>query len=276
MADRTAGIVLAGGRSQRMGTPKAALEWHGSTLLRRAAGLVARAVDGPVVVVCARDQELPPLPANIEVVEDAREDRGPLQAIAAGLAQIGDHAEVVYVSGVDAPLLHPAFVRCVIGSLREEDEIAVPHAYGFAQSLAAAYRMSLAQRLDELIAQDHLATRELLAISRVHELHPDALLADPTLANHDPDFDSLLNLNTREDYAAARARPAPRITLQIAGDAEPRAANAATLAAAAAAATAGGLTLGPQIVATLGGHGTIDDPQEPLSSGDTVTFRVLA
>ena len=31
-----AGIVLAGGRSSRMGAPKAALEWHGSTLLRRA------------------------------------------------------------------------------------------------------------------------------------------------------------------------------------------------------------------------------------------------
>ena len=27
-------MVLAGGRSSRMGTPKAALEWHGSTLLR--------------------------------------------------------------------------------------------------------------------------------------------------------------------------------------------------------------------------------------------------
>ena len=30
-----AGIVLAGGRSTRMGRPKAALEWHGSTLLHR-------------------------------------------------------------------------------------------------------------------------------------------------------------------------------------------------------------------------------------------------
>ena len=35
---QVAGIVLAGGRLSRMGTPKAALEWHGSTLLRRVVG----------------------------------------------------------------------------------------------------------------------------------------------------------------------------------------------------------------------------------------------
>ena len=58
-----AGIVLAGGRSSRMGTPKAALEWHGSTLLRRVVGLVGRSVDGPVIVVCA--------PGGADVLNDA-------------------------------------------------------------------------------------------------------------------------------------------------------------------------------------------------------------
>ncbi|MBV9915777.1 MAG: hypothetical protein JO153_04675, partial [Solirubrobacterales bacterium] len=44
-----------------MGSPKAALDWYGSTLLRRVTGLVARAVDGPVIVVRAPVQELPEL-----------------------------------------------------------------------------------------------------------------------------------------------------------------------------------------------------------------------
>ena len=72
MAD-AAGIVLAGGRSTRMGSPKAALEWHGSTLLRRITGIVGRAVDGPVVVVRAPGQALPALPDGVEVVEDLGE-----------------------------------------------------------------------------------------------------------------------------------------------------------------------------------------------------------
>ena len=65
---QAAGIVLAGGRSSRMGTPKAALEWHGSTLLRRVVGVAGRSLDGPVVVVRAPGQALPDLPEWIEVV----------------------------------------------------------------------------------------------------------------------------------------------------------------------------------------------------------------
>src|SRR3954447_22279597 len=94
-----AGIVLAGGRSSRMGTPKAALEWHGSTLLRHVVGIVARGVDGPVVVVRAPGQDLPSLPANVDVVEDAREGRGPLQGLASGLAAVATSA--AYVSSTD-------------------------------------------------------------------------------------------------------------------------------------------------------------------------------
>jgi molybdenum cofactor guanylyltransferase len=39
-----AGVVLAGGRSARMGRPKSGLEWHGATLLFRTAAVVARAL----------------------------------------------------------------------------------------------------------------------------------------------------------------------------------------------------------------------------------------
>src|SRR6266581_6089080 len=101
-----AGIVLAGGRSSRMGTPKAALEWHGSTLLRRTAGVLARMVDGPVVVVRAPGQALPALPAQVEVVEDPREGLGPLQGLAAGLAAAADRAEIAFVCSTDMPFLH--------------------------------------------------------------------------------------------------------------------------------------------------------------------------
>lgn len=269
-AQGTAGIVLAGGRSRRMGTPKASLEWHGSTLLRRAVGLVGRAVDGPVVVVRAPGQELAPLPPDVEVAEDAREGRGPLQGIAAGLAQIGDRAAIVYVTGVDAPLLHPAFVRHLVRSLGPDDDVALPRAHGFAQPLAAAYRTAIAPCLQALIERDRLGTSALFAELRVRELDEAALLGDVDVATLDPVLDSLRNLNEPGEYESARARPAPRVTVRMPTDPRPRAVRGATLAAAAAAA---GVTLGSAIVADLDGHGVVDDPHEPLVAGDALTFR---
>jgi len=255
-----------------MGTPKADLDWHGCTLLRRAVGIVGRAVDGPVVVVCARDQQLPPLPARVELAEDEREGRGPLQGIAAGLRAIGDRAQVVYVSGIDAPLLHPAFVGHVIAALREAD-VALPRAHGFAHPLAAAYRAApVALLLQALLDDDDLGSAALFARCTVRELDETALLADPAIAVFDPQLDSLLNLNEPDEYERARARPAPHVTVSRFGrlriGLDPIGICAATLGAAAGAA---GVTLGGDVVAMLNGA-VAGDSREPLVAGDAVTF----
>src|SRR5215470_2653915 len=104
----SAGVVLAGGRSLRMGSAKAALEWHGSTLLWRTVCIIGRATGGPVVVVRAAGQDLPDLPADTEVVDDPREGLGPVQGIAAGLIALADRAEFAFVASTDLPFLHPA------------------------------------------------------------------------------------------------------------------------------------------------------------------------
>jgi molybdopterin-guanine dinucleotide biosynthesis protein A len=270
-----AGIVLAGGRSSRMGTPKAALEWHGSTLLRRIVGLVARAVDGPVVVVRAPAQQLPPLPRSVEVVEDAREGRGPLEGLAAGLAALDGRAQVAFASSTDAPLLHPAFVRRVLGAVAEDVDVVLPRAGGFPHPLAAAYRTTLLPTVERLLAADRLRPAFLFDECRVLRLDEDALLADGALAAADPALDSVLNLNEPADYEAARARPAPQVTVQRFGPlarnggAGPTALRAATLGAAAAAA---GVTLDEHVVAALNGDQISRDPELPLVAGDTVAF----
>src|SRR3954463_1659609 len=144
-----AGIVLAGGRSSRMGTPKAWLDWHGSTLLRRTCGVVTRGVGGPGVGVRAPGQDLPEVPAGIRVVEDAREGQGPLQGLLAGLEAVDE--EVAFVASTDMPFLHPRFVAAVCAAARDVDA-AVPQLGGFRQPLAAAYRTALAPLVGELVA----------------------------------------------------------------------------------------------------------------------------
>jgi molybdopterin-guanine dinucleotide biosynthesis protein A len=186
-----AGIVLAGGRSTRMGTPKAALPWGGTTLLAHVCEVLAAALGTAVVVVRAPGQELPPLPAAVEVADDPVEGRGPLQGIAAGLAVVAPRAQAAYVSATDVPLLSPAFVRCVVAALDDATDVALPVTGGHHQPLAAAYRTSLVPLLASLLAQDIRRPAELFARCRVRELHEDDL----------PDLASLRSANDREEYA---------------------------------------------------------------------------
>ena len=284
-----AGVVLAGGRSSRMGTPKAALEWHGSTLLRRTVGIIARVTDGPVVVVRAPGQLLPALPAGVEVVDDPREGLGPLQGLAAGLAAIAGRAEIAFVCSTDMPFLHPAFVRRVLRAVAagtdgadradradgaDGADVGLPVARGFPQPLAAAYRTALAPVAQRLVAQQRLRPAFLFEECAVARLDEAALLADPVLAALDPDLDSVLNVNEPADYQAARARPAPEVTIQrfgalADGHRGPQAVRAATVAGAAAAA---GIALDGHVVAALNGDQITRDGQTPLATGDTVFF----
>jgi molybdopterin-guanine dinucleotide biosynthesis protein A len=258
-----------------MGSPKAALEWHGSTLLRRVSGIVARAVDGPVIVVCARGQHLPELAAMVEVVEDEAEGRGPLQGLARGLRAIGDRASVAYLSSTDVPLIHPAFVRRIVGELSDDHDVVLPEIGGHRQPLAAAYRASLLDIVEELIAADRLRPAFVFDRCRVRRLGEQALVEDPVLARLDPRLRSVQNLNDPADYQEARALPAPEVEVERFGALAPKSGprretvRAYTLAAAAAAV---GLTLDERVVAALNGDQISRDPQLPLAAGDALAF----
>jgi molybdopterin-guanine dinucleotide biosynthesis protein A len=106
-----------------MGVPKALLDWHGGTLVRRITGILQRVAD-PVVVVHAEGQGLPPL-VGVERVVDREPDRGPLEGIAAGLRAVAGRCPAVFVSSIDLPLLHPDLVLA-LATRRGEHGAAVP------------------------------------------------------------------------------------------------------------------------------------------------------
>jgi molybdenum cofactor guanylyltransferase len=261
-----------------MGTPKAALEWHGSTLLRRTVGIVARATGGPVVVVRAVGQDLPELPAGTQVVDDPRDGKGPVQGIAAGLTALDGRADTAFVSSTDMPFLHPAFIRRMLRVLADDAavDVALPIARGYPQPLAAAYRVRLAEAAERLVKEDRLRPAFLFDECLVTRLDDEALRQDPLLGALDPDLESVLNVNTMADYQDARARPAPEVTVQAFGALArggsapgPRGVRAATVAAAASGV---GLTFGRHVTAALNGDQITRDPATPLATGDLVYF----
>jgi molybdopterin-guanine dinucleotide biosynthesis protein A len=272
-----AGVVLAGGRSSRMGRAKADLDWHGSTLLHRTTALLARTVGGPVVVVAAPDQALPDLPPRVEVVADPVEGLGPMRGLATGLAALRERSPVAFVCSTDLPFLHPALIATVLRGFADHEavDVVLPVARGYRQPLAAGYRTALAGLVEKLLGEGDLRPGMLFRHCRVAQLDDAALLADPDLARYDPALDSLVNVNEPDDYAAALARPEPEIVVErfgalaSGGQRGPRRVRAASLGAAAAAV---GITLDRHIVAAVNGDQMTRDLHIPLVAGDTVAF----
>ena len=189
------GIVLCGGKSTRMGVAKATLPFGPETMLQRVVRLL-RTVVSPVVVVAARDQQLPDLPADVSVTRDEREAKGPLEGLRAGLTALPASVGIAYVTSCDVPLLAPGFVERMIELLGDHD-IAVMEIDGFAHPLSAVYRRGTLPHIESLLAKDKLRPVFLFDAVRTRRVLPEEMVSV------DPQLRTLRNLNTREDYLAA-------------------------------------------------------------------------
>ncbi len=193
----TGGIVLCGGRSSRMGRPKAWLPLGGEPMLLRVVRVVASVAD-PVVVVAAGGQALPDLPAGIEVVRDAAEGNGPVQGLAAGLVALGGRVNAAAVTGCDTPFLTSDLLRRLI-DLRGAAAACVPVLDEIPRPLPGVYAVGVLPEVQALLAAGALRFGGLL--DRV----PTRFVHAAELVGTDPDLDALRNVNTPDDYARALA-----------------------------------------------------------------------
>jgi molybdopterin-guanine dinucleotide biosynthesis protein A len=178
-----------------MGRPKALLPFAGETMLARVVRLIGEAVE-PIVVVAAPGQEVPQLPQHRAIVRDDEKGRGPLQGLSAGLHALRGQADAAYISSCDVPFLRPAFVRRLIDLLGDH-AICVPRVGDYHHPLAAVYRLEVAEVVHRLLAENRLRPFFLFEAVRTRVVEASEL------ADVDPTFQTLRNLNTPEDYDAA-------------------------------------------------------------------------
>jgi molybdopterin-guanine dinucleotide biosynthesis protein A len=192
---RVGGIVLCGGRSQRMGRPKAWLPFGGEPLLARVVRRLGEAAD-PVVVVAAPGQDLPPLPPAVSVARDPEEGRGPLQGFAVGLAALAGQVDFAFLASCDSPFLSPALLRRLADLLGPALACA-PAAGAYRQPLAALYRLEVAPTVARLLSEGRQRVLDLF------DAVPTRVVTEAELADVDPGLRSLRNVNTPEEYEAA-------------------------------------------------------------------------
>ena len=106
------GIILAGGRSQRMGSDKASLPFHNKSLLAHVTSTLSKTKDlKEICIVKADGQQLPnDLNAKIPmvIVEDEISNEGPLIGIAAGLKATS--ADICFIVAVDMPWIQQSLL----------------------------------------------------------------------------------------------------------------------------------------------------------------------
>ena len=180
------GVVLAGGRSRRLGGAKASAELCGRPLISYPIAALAAVLD-EVAVVAKGDTGLPPLHGCTVWIE--REiGHHPLFGLAEALARGGGRA--VVVCALDLPLVSPELVRRLI--TEEPRAVALIAASGGDQQpLLGRYQPSVAERL-RAAAERREPVRAAVAA-----------LGARMLEVRDPD--ALLNVNTPADMRRAQA-----------------------------------------------------------------------
>jgi molybdenum cofactor guanylyltransferase len=187
-------IVLAGGRSSRMGRPKALLLFDGEPLIIHVVRTL-RPLFAEIVVVAAPGQELPSMPVTL--VHDDVAYQGPVGGICYGLrAATGD---VCFATSCDSAFLNRRLIAHLVSQISDYD-VVVPHWQGRFQPLHAVYRRSVLPLLEGQLARGEL--RPVYLFERVRTRTID----EGEIRQFDPEGTSFFNMNTPEDYTEALAR----------------------------------------------------------------------
>jgi molybdopterin-guanine dinucleotide biosynthesis protein A len=190
-APNATAIILAGGKSSRMGQAKALLLFDDEPLIVHSARALKR-IFVEIVVVAAPDQELPPLPAKI--VHDEAAYQGPVAGIYYGLGAAS--CEFCFLTSCDAPFLNNELIAYLAAQIAGYD-VVVPYWEERYQPLHAVYRRSVLPLLKAQLERGELRPIYLFEKVRTRKISEDEI------RRFDPDGLSFSNINTPEDYQTA-------------------------------------------------------------------------
>ena len=187
-------VVLAGGKSSRMGRPKALLLFDGEPLIVHIVRALKR-MFAETVIVAAPDQDLPDLPATL--VRDKVAYQGPVGGIYYGLKAA--RGEACFVTSCDVAFLNAPLISHLIAQISNHD-VVVPYWEERFQPLHAVYRRSVLPLLEGQLERGEL--RPVYLFDKVRTLKIGA----EEIRRFDPEGLSFLNMNTPDDYDQALHR----------------------------------------------------------------------
>lgn len=182
------GVILAGGKSSRMGSNKALLPYRGGRFIEAIYRQLSGLFDEVLVVTNAPEQYAF---LGCRMVSDIYPEMGALAGLHAGLA----HSRTPHIFAVacDMPYLNDTLIRALVAR-RHQGDVIIPESDDGLEPLHAVYGRSCLPAMETALTN---GKRRL--VSFFPEIWP-IIVPGETVRFVDPHLDSFRNINTLADY----------------------------------------------------------------------------
>jgi molybdopterin-guanine dinucleotide biosynthesis protein A len=188
-------IILAGGKSLRLGRSKALQIIEGKTLIQWMIDRLTT-LSTEIIIATAHGEAIPCSSAvKMKTVADTYPGKGPLVGIYSGL--IASSTSRAIVVGCDTPFLSVGLLEYMT-QICSTFDVVVPRINNKLEPLCAVYSKHCASSIQSLLEQDELRIRKLFSMVKVKYIEEDEI------NRFDPEHLSFFNINSPADLDRAR------------------------------------------------------------------------
>jgi len=188
-------IILAGGKSLRLGQSKALQIIEGKSLIQWVVDRLA-ILSTEIIIVTAHGEAIPcSSTVRIKTVADIYPGKGPLVGIYSGL--IASSSPQAIVVGCDTPFLSVGLLDYMT-QICSRFDVVVPRIKKKLEPLCAVYSKNCLAPIQELLERDERQIRKLFNMVKVKYIEEDEI------NNFDPEHLSFFNVNSQDDLDRAR------------------------------------------------------------------------
>ena len=194
MSKEMVGVILAGGRSRRMGTDKAFLEIGGVPLIERVIGVLSPIF--PTLAIVLKESKKFSSIKGVQLVQDLFPEQHALGGIYTALSHF--RGKDCFVFSCDLPFLNPGLIRTMMREMNGYDAL-IPQSRHGLEPLHALYSGECLDGIERQIHERNWNLEALLQKIKFGILNPALLHVI------DPEELSFLNINTPEESQRAQA-----------------------------------------------------------------------
>jgi len=193
------GIILAGGKSTRMGANKSFLKIGEQTIIERITYLMKSVITNVIIISNTPDEYTF---LNLPIFEDVYKGKGPLAGIHSGLKNSDTQKD--FIISCDIPLMNKEMIEFIV-DYKTDKSIAVCKANGFLQPFAGLYNKSLVNEIENIFSDksEHInhtnenERKQCKVMSFIKSSEAEIINPEGSIGYTENTF---LNINTPKDF----------------------------------------------------------------------------